>query len=72
MFHVLEPVKECKEIAEARVKNGGDKPLLTILNLSDYAVTWNMADSRSEVREEPPTRTSCVTGSTRQEAVLGS
>jgi hypothetical protein len=34
VFHVLEPVKELKEIAEARVKYGGDKPLLTILNLS--------------------------------------
>jgi hypothetical protein len=33
VFHVLEPVKEWKEIAEARVKYGGDKPLLTILNL---------------------------------------
>lgn len=34
VFHVLEPVNEWKEIAEARVKYGGDKPLLTILNLS--------------------------------------
>ena len=31
VFHVLEPVKEWKEIAEARVKYGGDKPLLTII-----------------------------------------
>ena len=30
-FHVLEPVKEWKEIAEAKVKYGGDKPLLTII-----------------------------------------
>jgi hypothetical protein len=34
VFQVLEPVKEWKEIAEARVKYGGDKPLLAILNLS--------------------------------------
>jgi hypothetical protein len=34
VFPVLEPVKELKEIAEARVKYGGDKPLLTTLNIS--------------------------------------
>jgi hypothetical protein len=46
VFHVLEPVKEWKEIAEARVKYGGDKPLLTILNLSGREqIDWDSKSS---------------------------
>jgi hypothetical protein len=38
---VLEPVKEFKEILESRLKNGGDKSIITSLNIFRRTDWWN-------------------------------